>query len=611
MTTLVSSYINCYRTPFENATHSLRLARMKPLLTLGVPLCIFVTPECLEILHQYIVSQCPQFETYIKLIVLKTSFFESSYMYITASALQPKKLPHSRFLPKDTFDFLCYSHCKVEFLKQVADINPFRSNYFAWVDYDLVNMFKDTTVSLQFLKMISNTYRYSTIVPATEHAPSTKVSIENQVYIPGCWGENVSKDYVDSIHWRFCGCFMILRIEAIYHLWSLYDKHFPHFLKTYDTMVWDINFLAWLENNQYWKPIWYKADHNDSIIRIPPYVYSDTLSLFATNTSIYDYPSLDVFTPSSASLCEYFTDIENNSKTKIRVLNTRYVNYEYLPSGHCTIHDPNRNVYTQNMCCFLDEEYQVIASKGYHVMKENEDDMGIQKVNDHQMFHGIEDIRLFTNPVTNNLHFIATTVNYSETGQNCMLFGDYDTSKFALSNCIRVQAPADYRGREKNWVPFQSVKEPSRLFFIYKWRETFQIGECVEFVEPSKPSHKLIITHQCKIRNPIFQYYDIRGSSNFVYTKHGYIGLVHFSVDGTLPKHYCHMLVLLDSNTYLPKFHSRIFHFFECGVEFCLTMAIVKKEYRFWISRKDKNPICLHIPCEAILCHQVMDITVM
>jgi 3-methylfumaryl-CoA hydratase len=90
---------------------------MKPLLTLGVPLCIFVTPECLEILHQYIVSQCPQFETYIKLIVLKTSFFESSYMYITASALQPKKLPHSRFLPKDTFDFLCYSHCKVEFLK--------------------------------------------------------------------------------------------------------------------------------------------------------------------------------------------------------------------------------------------------------------------------------------------------------------------------------------------------------------------------------------------------------------------------------------------------------------------------------------------------------------
>jgi hypothetical protein len=346
-------------------------------------------------------------------------------------------------------------------------------------------------------------------------------------------------------------------------------------------MVWDINFLAWLEHKQYWKPIWYKADHNDSIIRIPPFMYSDTLSLFASNTTVYDYRSIDLYTPSSASLCEYF-----NHKTK--VLNTRYVNYEYLPSGHCTIHDPNRHVYTKNICCFLDENNQIIPYQGFHVMNENEDDMGIQKVNDNQMFHGIEDIRLFSNELTNTIHFIATTVNYSENRQNSMVMGDYNAEDFMLSNCIIIESP--YGGREKNWVPFQPIKEPNRLYFIYKWSETFQIGECVEFVEPSKPSHKLIITHQCKILNPVFKYYDIRGSSNFVYTKQGYIGLVHFSVDGTLPKHYCHMLVLLDLDTYMPTFHSRIFHFYECGVEFCLTMAIVKNEYRFWISRKDKNP---------------------
>ena len=594
MTTFVTTYINYYKTPIENATHQLRLSRFKPLLLSKIPLCIFVTHDCLEILHQYLQTHNPSFNTHIKLIVLKKSFFESCYMYLTAAQqARPNKLPEKRFPPKDTFDFMCYSHTKVEFLRQACEVNPFKTEYFAWVDYDIANMFQDKDNTFRFLHMIANTSIANRKHPPTEHEPATPIDRNHQVYIPGCWEKHTNTNYIGSIHWRFCGCFMLVNIQSIQYLWSLYETHYVDFLRTYDTMVWDINFFAWLEHHQHWKPIWYKADHNDTIVRIPPYVYSETVSLFVSNLTTYDYPIIENFFPSSASLA--MVPYQNRN---IRVVNTRYVNYEYLPSGHCNIHDPHRNVYSRNVMCFLDHKFEPDETKQFHTIEEHDDYMKLQKVNDHQMFHGIEDIRLFQNPQTNRLEFVATTVNYSTCGKNRMMTGHYNLDTMRLEECKMIDPPQD-TPREKNWIPFVSKKEPTRLLYIYKWSSVFQIGECVSSEDENGPS-QLKIVHKCVVKSPMFQYYDIRGSSNPVWTHKGYVCLVHFSVDNTLPKQYYHMLVLLDLDTYNPKAHSKVFHFFDYGIEFCLSLLLFEQQYKFWISRQDRDPVCIDVPISVL-----------
>jgi hypothetical protein len=37
-------------------------------------------------------------------------------------------------------------------------------------------------------------------------------------------------------------------------------------------LVWEVNYWAWLEAEGYISPIWYLADHNDTIINIPTQV---------------------------------------------------------------------------------------------------------------------------------------------------------------------------------------------------------------------------------------------------------------------------------------------------------------------------------------------------
>jgi len=517
-------------------------------------------------------------------------------MYLSAAyQASPKKLPENRFPPKDTFDFMCYSHTKVEFLRQACEINPFKTDSYAWVDYDIANMFQDKPTTMDFLRMISRTPIANRQIPPTEHELAKKIDPDHQVYIPGCWETHISNEYIDSINWRFCGCFMLAGTKAIQYLWSLYETHFVEFLRTYNTMVWDINFLAWLEHHKHWKPLWYKADHNDTIVRIPPYVYSETLSLFVSDVVNYDYPQIDNFSPSSAS----FAIIPYKNRN-VKVLNTRYVNYEYLPSGHCNIHDPERNVHTCNVLCFLDHDFHVDETFGFQKIDENEQKMNLKKVNDQQMFHGIEDIRLYWSYESNRFEFVATTVNYSACGKNRMMVGNYNLDTCSLEKCVMVDPPHD-TPREKNWIPFVSKKEPKRQFYIYKWSGVFQIGEHVNYLDPDENWDQLKITHQCKItKAPIFQYFDIRGSSNPVWTSKGYICLVHFSVENTLPKQYYHMLVLLDLETYFPKAHTKIFHFFDYGIEFCLSMILVNNQYKFWISRQDRDPVCIDVPIAVL-----------
>ena len=60
------------------------------------------------------------------------------------------------------------------------------------------------------------------------------------------------------------------------------------------------------------------------------------------------------------------------------------------------------------------------------------------------------------------------------------------------------------------------------------------------------------------------------------------------------------MLVLLDRVSYIPTACSKVFNFFDYGVEFCLSMDVYDNNYVFWISRQDRNPTYISVPCDVM-----------
>jgi hypothetical protein len=110
---------------------------------------------------------------------------------------------------------------------------------------------------------------------------------------------------------------------------------------------------------------------------------------------------------------------------------------------------------------------------------------------------------------------------------------------------------------------------------------------------------ELVIIHHFPISLPIFS--KVRGSSTFQEVEEGLLGVVHFSEDHG-PRHYYHMLVVLDKNTFAVLKYSETFCFEKLGIEFCIgfTMTEDGGRYVFWISRHDRDPIMMEVNVNEI-----------
>jgi len=557
--TLVTSYINFYRTPIVD--HKPRIAQLQKLVDANIPIVIFVSLDCTDALEKILIPH-----ENVRMIPLAKSFFESSFVFLTAIQTSATKLPPNRLEPKDTFDYMCYQHSKVEFMYQASNRNPFKTKLFAWCDYDLM---KHWTAYNTLNHIHQHGLPQLSHLPPTEYEPSKPVLPQDQVFFPGCWDaqkQPIHLYYCNQICWRFCGGFYLGTEAALTKMHNLYLTHFDTFLNTYETMVWDVNFWAYLEQEKDWHPIVYKADHNPSLIENFP-VFAFAHKIRTQKVIEHKYPDLGTFHPSSSSCVELNGDI---------ILNTRYVNYKYLPSGHCAL-APDMKVCTQNMACYLTPSYTVDQKRVFSIVETTE--MGLPEPDPEEQYQGIEDIRLYV--FQNKLKFVATTVNYSGCANNRVIRGDYENViGFRLKN-VQVLEPPQSTPKEKNWIPFIPHNDKSKEYFIYSWNP-FQMGVIKD--------NKLEITHTYDVHFPYRG--AVRGSSNIVYDKHAnkYVGLVHINEEHSLPKQYFHMVVWLDAETYKPVQYSKLFYFDVYGPEFCLSMKQTKEQYMFWISRYDQDP---------------------
>jgi hypothetical protein len=93
------------------------------------------------------------------------------------------------------------------------------------------------------------------------------------------------------------------------------------------------------------------------------------------------------------------------------------------------------------------------------------------------------------------------------------------------------------------------------------------------------------------------------------------MGVVHFSEEHS-PRHYYHMMVILDKDNLRIKNYSETFCFEKLGIEFCIgftmgnslfgtdvNLCVYKynvNNIMFWISRHDRDPILISVKNKEI-----------
>lgn len=546
--TFVTSFFHIYDVNYDIKKNiTWRIDRFKELLNTGIHICIYVCP-ILEPMIRHLE------ELYENLIIMKVVDIEELWVY-KATIPYEYTLPEHKNLLKDTPNYMFVINSKSEFMNHAVQENPWKTSHFAWVDLNLTHVFKDKVASLRFLKDMENhTWKPSCFL------------------IPGCWDRHDIVHY-ERVHWRFCGGFFLGDAESIQMFHRLYTTKYPDFIQTYKKLLWEVNFWAWLEVNSDWKPDYYKADHDDSIIRaISPSNYTLKLTDLEAVRRLYNYPHIQGYNPGSASYLFYCGK---------HYLNTRYVNYQIYDDGSYSFYDDANIIRTKNIVSELDYDASGnLIPLNYCEMTET------IKLPKYDLYsRGIEDIRLYEH--NGILKYIATTVGYYSTGVNRMIIGDYNYETKDYSNSQIIDPPTNTQC-EKNWIP---VPHEEKELFIYKWAP-LEIG--LIFREPDKnPQLRIIKTfyETCGVHE--FQH--MKGSTPFIeFGSDELIGVVHLSED-TKPRSYFHMMVVLDKKTLKPLRYGEPFVFEKVGIEFCIGFRIHNGDYEFWISRMDREPVLISI----------------
>ena len=181
------------------------------------------------------------------------------------------------------------------------------------------------------------------------------------------------------------------------------------------------------------------------------------------------------------------------------------------------------------------------------------------------------------------LMFLGTVENPTN-GNISVGKGSYDLTKSCLySNPFN--SPTNNRC-EKNWCYFHTAK--GELKSVYAWRP-LQIGDVEEenirlrFADNSVPAF----------------FNDFRGSSNGCLVDDEVWFLCHL-VEYCVPRHYYHIIVVIDANTMKFKRHSILFKFHSECIEYALGFIVEPKRAVFSYSRMDRTSAIMTLDREVM-----------
>lgn len=231
--TFVTAFLKIKENEAKDRPFTLNLGFFTKLVSTGIRLHIFITEDLLPL-----VSAVPGVEK----CILELIKFDDLECYQT----RKQSLPASRTDGHDTGGFLVVQNAKIEIVKRAIDSGKHQTNYFSWIDFSIFHVISEVEAGVKYLRMLG----------------SSKLAFKG-VVLPGC--HPILPFTADRVMWRFCGGFFLGDKDSII---DMYHKHRKVY-QALDKLTWEVNVWAKMELEEGWKPIWFLADHNDSMIRIP------------------------------------------------------------------------------------------------------------------------------------------------------------------------------------------------------------------------------------------------------------------------------------------------------------------------------------------------------
>lgn len=525
----------------------------------NISLVLFASPLCHKIIQEFCTDN---------VVLMPEVNIEDFWIYqLYDSQRKMLDMPDNRNIEKDTESYFIYRHAKHECMEKAIYENPWNTKYFIWMDFDVLYRCKNMQSVSNYLQWL-NTCNWK----------------DQVLTMTGGWSILANESYVlNSPYWRFCGVFIGDK-DSILHFCNTYKKYLPVFLEKYKKWVWEFNVWAWIEMSYSaeWNATWYQESPDiDEILMCSSDNYTKPVKSIKTWNHITHH--IHHYYPGSSSYIRY-----NGND----FLNTRYVNYWIAENGHYLFHDKSHKIKNKNVLSILNENANY-PQVNYEITE--------NIVMNHPYYGkpistGLEDIRLFEH--NGKVKYVATTIGYTSHGKPRIIVGDYDLVHFQINNGDIIEPPTDTYC-EKNWIPI--VKKGTipnvndELLFIYKWHP-MQIGK---ITTKEDKTHYLEIIENIEIDSLIF--HRLRGSTPFMETDEGLLGIVHFSEQYT-PRHYYHMIVLLDKENFNVLKYSNTFCFEKLGIEFCIGFTLTEdKNYMFWISRHDRDPCTLIVSSDEFV----------
>jgi tetratricopeptide (TPR) repeat protein len=273
--------------------------------------------------------------------------------------------------------------------------------------------------------------------------------------------------------------------------------------------------------------------------------YKDVLCPLREIDMSFKYTHTDgqIFNSSTPSIIR--GDRDNNEY----IMNVRITNYNISEKNEYLC--PTK-IMAINKRFLLDDKFNVLNEKIVHIPREDTN----------KSYLGIEDIKLFRDPISSDVIFTATgTLNITNSTIKT-LCGKYSdsleeielTQNFKQTSC------------EKNWVFFEYN---GYTCIVYEW---LPLTIC-RFKEPM--SSEVVLLEQ---RIMPFIFHRVRGSTNgfrFVENGETEIWFVCHIVSYETPRHYYHIFVVFDEKMNLLR-HSAPFKFKGEPIEYCCGLIVEK-----------------------------------
>jgi len=234
-------------------TPASRLDHFKRLASSGISLFVFTSPSNIDVMEKVRI----EFPNIVGLRSVEMDEFQSVR---TIRSFIDLRLPTSLNDNKDTHGFLELMLAKIDFVYQALAYTD--ATHLAWIDFNIAHVFDDSINALESLQDLQQ----------RDLEP-------HLLTFPVIWNRSDfnMEELIQRVNWRFAGGLFLGDRYSLEQWYKLCSDTLRLFLAQTQTLVWEVNFWAWLENaypNSF-RPQVYTSDHDNSLVAVPATMFGN------------------------------------------------------------------------------------------------------------------------------------------------------------------------------------------------------------------------------------------------------------------------------------------------------------------------------------------------